>query len=157
MTVIADYTSSGWIVGLGILGAFMLGFAIWAVVGALFMRSRDTRRMGFWNIFAALVCAVLVFLIWLAANWPLKYEYHHYVEKTGVVSNIGNRMVSGGEGIVNQRYVFVINGYPYGVDDTRASLAKKGDTVTLYCKKEHEFGQQFQNDGYGCRWGKATK
>lgn len=154
--IFADYTSAGWITGLvfGCLSAItFIVFLWWALSGG---PERADVSKG-WMVFFGIAGLVLTIISWTIASWPLKYDYHHYVEKSGVVQNISNRLVSGEEGIVNQRYVFVINGYPYGVDDTRAALAKKGDFVKLYCKKEHQFGQQYSSDGWGCRWGGVAK
>jgi hypothetical protein len=90
--------------------------------------------------------------IWLWASWPLKYEYHHWVDKQGIVQAVGHRLISNGDSGINDRYVFRISGQPYGVDDTRASLTKVGDKVHLRCKKEHQFFQHFSDDGWACRW-----
>lgn len=88
--------------------------------------------------------------------WPLKYNYHHWVEVRGKVTDVNNRLLTTGSGDdrnISQRFVFVIDGRPYGVDDTRATLVKKGETVSLRCKKEHQWQQPYAADGWACRWG----
>lgn len=51
---------------------------------------------------------------------------------------------------MSTRYVVVIEGQPYGVDDTRAALLKVGDSVSLLCTKEFVWGSN--NNGYACNW-----
>lgn len=84
------------------------------------------------------------------AMWPWKHDYHYYVPVSGKVTQTNSRFISTDSG-VSQRYVVVINGQPYGVDDTRASLLKEGDFVKLRCKKEFDWGSSDQ--GWACKWG----
>jgi hypothetical protein len=122
-----------------------------AVVGAFALPEGADGRRSFMAVGTAGALATVV--VWLWAMWPLKYDYHHWVEKSGRVEKISNRLVSGGEGVVNQRFVVVLHGQPYGIDDTRAALLHVGDPVHLRCKKEHQFFQPYAADGWACRWG----
>lgn len=151
MFVLADTMTIGSYFGyafliIGII-VFIVGLVAWFT-----SRLPDDRWFG-------LCCTgagVVIFLIALWQMWPLKYEYHHWVEKRGVVSDKNSRIFSTGSGddrAINQRIVLVVNGQPLGVDDTRATLAKKGDVVSLRCKKEHQFQQPYEADGWSCRWG----
>lgn len=91
--------------------------------------------------------------IYVGANWPLQSAYHTYTPTTITVAQIGNRFLSDGNGGTNQRYVFLDkDGVPYAVDDTRASLVKVGETVTLLCVKEWE---QNGVPGFACNWGEV--
>jgi hypothetical protein len=75
------------------------------------------------------------------------------VDVRGKVQRTSSRFISAGDNKgTNQRFVFVINGHPYGVDDTRASLTHRGDRIHLRCKKEHQWFQRYSDDGWACRW-----
>jgi hypothetical protein len=84
------------------------------------------------------------------AYYPYKHDYHYYVAKQGRVERINSRLIAA-DNSVSQRFVVVINGQPYGIDDTRASLLKEGDFVKLHCKKEFDWGSSDQ--GWACKWG----
>lgn len=77
-------------------------------------------------------------------------DYMAYKPISGQVQDIASRQIADGKGM-STRYVVQINGAPYGVDDTRAALVKKGDTVNLNCVKEFVWGST--NNGYACNWG----
>jgi hypothetical protein len=87
--------------------------------------------------------------------WPLKYEYHHYVSKSGTVEKISNRFISNGDNGTSQRFVVKMVGDPaaYSIDDTRASLLTVGAEIGIKCKKEHQFFQPYEQNGWACRWG----
>lgn len=80
--------------------------------------------------------------------WPYDSEFHQWRDVTGTIERVESRQVVHGEGM-SERFVFVIDGQPFGVDDTRAAVAEKGDTVDLRCKREWEYAA---NSGWGCRW-----
>jgi hypothetical protein len=77
-------------------------------------------------------------------------DYLMYKPVAGKVDQIASRQIADGNGM-SQRFVFQINGQPYGVDDTRAALVKEGDTVNLNCTKTFVWGST--NNGYACNWG----
>ena len=81
-------------------------------------------------------------------NWNSDYLYLHNI--SGTVQQVASRQISDGK-TMSTRYVFQINGQPYGVDDTRAALAKPGDHVTLNCTKEFVYGST--DNGWACNWG----
>lgn len=115
---------------------------------------RSDGRVFFWT---ALAVTILVGGATFGFTYPFKYEYHHWVDKKGIVEQVSSRLISAGDkGGSNQRFVVVVNGEPLGVDDTRASLIKVGDSVFLKCKKEYEFGTSLAANGWACKWGAAT-
>lgn len=97
--------------------------------------------------------SLIVGVIWLAiaavAYIPYGKDYHYWTPVTGEVEEVDSRLLSDGEGM-SERYVFTIDGQPYGVDDTRAATVDEGDRVALMCKKEWQWQAA---DGWGCRWG----
>lgn len=68
----------------------------------------------------------------------------------GTVEQVASRQIASGKAM-ETRYVAVIDGQPYGIDDTRAALIKPGDTISLMCTREFVYGSQ--NNGYACNWG----
>jgi hypothetical protein len=147
--IVADVISGGWVVGIVVL-LICLVIGVCLIAGA-FITSDDYDRWPF--LIGGFVILFLAGGIWLWASWPLKYDYHHWVDIRGKVQRTSSRFISAGDnGGTNQRFVFVINGKAYGVDDTRASLTRVGNIVHLRCKKEHQFFQKYSDDGWACRW-----
>lgn len=103
-----------------------------------------------------LVVAIASFGVWLFASWPLAYEYHHWVPVQGKVEQVSKRLKSCGDGCVEQRYVVIVHGKPYGIDDTRAALLHEGDSVSIRCKKEYEYGVSRGAHGWACKWAKSV-
>lgn len=175
MTVLADVPTIGLYVG-WFFGLVTLALAV-ATVYFLVRAARVTdhpptvqaeRRDGLrqkrlirQHLYTAAACAASVLIIGgvtFVKMWPLRYEYHHYVSKQGVVDRIGNRIFTTGSGDtreVNQRYVITFRGdsQQYGIDDTRAASLAAGDRVGIKCKKEHQWFQDYGDDGFACRWG----
>jgi hypothetical protein len=146
--VVADVVSGGWVLGIVLLVVFLLVGIGCAAFGMLV--DNDYRTP--WVV-SGLVIMLVTIGFWLWASWPLKYDYHHWVDIRGRVERISSRFISAGDnGGTNQRFVFVINGRAYGVDDTRASLARVGGMVHIRCKKEHQFFQNYSDDGWACGW-----
>jgi hypothetical protein len=114
----------------------------------------DEGRLAAVGTFAG--AGLVVFVITLVSMWPLEYPYHHWVDVRGQVTDINRRIVSTGDNSISQRYVVLVRGQQYGVDDTRAALLKRGDPVSLRCKKEHQFMQPHDADGWACRWGSRS-
>jgi hypothetical protein len=106
----------------------------------------------------ALACAAITFAVAGAAfffTWfPFGYDYNHYVPKSGTVTAISTRLISDGNGGMNQRVAVWLNGHPYACDDTRCAppALHKGMEITLVCEKEFQFNAP--SPGYGCNWGK---
>lgn len=119
------------------------------ILAAVFLSSSWKGILG--GVGAGIVAAGLFVGIFVWANWPLQSQYHTYTPTTITVAQIGDRFISDGNGGTNQRFVFLdSNGIPYAVDDTRASLVKVGDKVTLLCVREW---QQNGVPGFACNWG----
>lgn len=158
MLVFADTPSSGLIFGGPLLALTVLALAALAI--AFFVaakRSRSSYTSSDHRLFG-FICtgaAVIVALVSLAGYWPYKHDYHFWVPVQGKVENVSKRLVSDGDKGMQERYVVTIDGQPYGIDDTRASLVKKGDTLSIACKKEYQWGSR--DHGWGCRWDGGVK
>lgn len=137
------------------------GVLIGTIVGLVFMGigvivaiANALVRM-WWGVAAALVCGALFAGACLFFAWfPFGYDYNHYVPKSGTVTAVSTRILSDGNGGINQREVVYINGQPYGCDDSRCAPPglHRGIQVTLMCEKEFQFNAPSQ--GYACNWGK---
>lgn len=132
-----------------ITGAIFLLLALFALFGMI--------RWG-WDEFApvlgglSFLCSLPALIIPLIGfglvGWNSDYLAYHPV--SGTVQQMASRQIADGKSM-STRYVAVINGQPYGIDDTRAALLKAGDHVDLNCTKEYQWGST--NNGYACNWG----
>jgi len=97
--------------------------------------------------FVIVVAAAAVFF------WPYQKEYHWWQPVEGYVERIDSRILPAGDRQVEQKFVVKLVGipHPYGIQDTRAALLKKGDHVSLSCIRKWQFGSG--DHGYDCRWG----
>lgn len=101
--------------------------------------------LGWFSLGIAIVWAGIAAVAYI----PYGKDYHYWAPVTGEVEKVDSRLISSGDGMA-ERYVFTIDGQPYGVDDTRAATVEEGDRVALLCKKEWQWQAA---DGWGCRWG----
>jgi hypothetical protein len=144
--IIANTPSLGLVIGLPI-GLLCIAGGLAAI---RFANRADTYDAPILRWGGTLVVAAAVIAMALSF-WPWKWEYHSWQPVDGRVEKISSRFVSAGDkGGTNQRFVVVVGGQPYGVDDTRASLLKVGDTVHLKCKREFVWGSG--SNGWGCNW-----
>ena len=146
----------GYIIGLPII-AFLalasLGVAVAGFISWLRERRKSSYYHGDGGFVAGLfgsIGAVLVAGLVIAA-FPFDTSYHRYYRVSGEVEQVQHRLIKAGDGMA-ERYVFVIDGKPYAVDDTRATLTKKGDHVSLWCSKEYQY---MGDSGWACEWGVA--
>ena len=131
--------------------AFLVGFVLahrW---------HRNTDRIGSdgdWGLSLAAAIAGAILAATFAAMalwvlWPFDWDYLSWHEVDGKVDQVSSRLVPQNRGMA-QRFVLVMDGRPFAVDDTRASLVKAGDRVTLACKKEYQYAAE---SGWACNWG----
>lgn len=144
--------SLGTLVGLPI--AILAALALVASGAWMVKRSRTADHIDALPLkWLAIGCYVAAALIAVATASPLGMypydsEYHQWRDVTGTVERVESRQIADGEGM-SERYVFVIDGQPFSVDDTRAAVANKGDTVSLRCKREWQYAAA---SGWACRW-----
>ena len=143
--------TAGWIWAHIILLYFLPGLSIFIGLVLAFLWETWAGRIA--SGVAGLLVAGLFAGLFVWTNWPLESQYHTYTPTTITVAQIGSRFLGSQDGGTNQRYVFLdTNGVPYAVDDTRASLVKVGETVTLMCVREW---QQNGVPGFACNWGEV--
>jgi hypothetical protein len=156
--------SGEWTLGvkLGLPVAAMLAVACLAalVFGLVVVRHEHRKNYGDtapgWIVSGIATVGLLVtVVITLFCTWPLDAAYHQYRDVTGTVQQVSSRLLSAGDkGGTNQKFVVVLRGdpgRPFGIDDTRAALLRRGDTVHLRCIRVYEYGST--NAGYDCKWG----
>lgn len=140
MTVLADSWSLGVLIG---LPALVLIIAI-CLLFAWFGFSDGETTIG--------VCAVLALLVTLIGGlaffWPLHAEYHKWETTDGTIESIAKRIV-GGDKISEKFVVRYTDGRERGCLDTRCSLLKAGDKLTLTCKRSWQYAG---TDGYDCNY-----
>lgn len=156
---LADTPSGGLLIGLPLTILLAVGFVALGAVFSAKVKSADDFDKGMfkWLGRGAVAGAILTVVITAFSFWPYKHDYHFWVEKQGRVEKIGKRIISTGDSSISQRFVFTIAGRPYGVDDTRASLAQVGDYVKLACKREFEWGVPQSANGWACKWRRAVR
>jgi hypothetical protein len=144
----APVSSSGpWSLGV-LIGLPVLIVVTLLLVGfAAFAFSESEVGIAVGTLFAAVV------ILGIAASplgyYPYDSEYHQWRTVHGTVQTVSSRMIAADKAM-SQRFVVQIDGQPFGIDDTRASLIKAGDTVTLRCKREWQYAA---DSGWACRWG----
>lgn len=87
----------------------------------------------------------------LAGLYPYSSEYHQYRTISGVVDKTNSRFLGDGNGGTNQKFVIQYRGNTtafYGCNDTRCSLAKRGDRLSMDCERTHQFSAGV--DGWDC-------
>lgn len=96
------------------------------------------------------ILALIVLGGTLYGMWPYSWDYHHWSTVNGQVERVSSRLLPNGDA-VEQKFVVILrdHGEPYGIQDTRASLLKPGDEVSLKCKKAYVFQSQ---SGWDCNW-----
>jgi hypothetical protein len=142
--------TGGFIAGNIVAGLIGLLCLVAIVLGILI--ARDDHG-GYGLAIGGFVVLLLTFGAWLWASWPLAYDYHHWVDQTVKVEEVSKRQVSNGDkGMYEKFVVRDESGAMYGIDDTRASLIKQGDTVHVRCKKAYQYGVSRGAHGWDCRW-----
>ena len=143
--LIADTPTLGLLIGLPIAVLLVLACVVVAVLGFT-SNDYDGPKLG-WG---STLCALAVVIGASLALWPFKHDYHFWVEKEGTVTAISKRLVPAGDKGMQEKIVVTLGGQPYGITDTRAALVKRGDWLSLGCKKAYEWGSP--NHGWDCRW-----
>lgn len=146
--------TGGTIIGYVILAICLLLCLGAVVLGAFGVYERD--RTGWAGVAGGILgAAVVLGCWWWGMAFTLSSDYHAWNVKEGKVDRVAKRLVSTGDKGVGERYVVTIDGQPYGIDDTRAALVRPGDTVSLRCKKDFQWGVPREAHGWVCRWNKV--
>lgn len=139
--------TAGALIGYVVLIVCLLACVVWTVLAAL------SREAGYALGGVAAAVAVLG-LWWWGMAFTTSSDYHSWTVKEGKVERVAKRLIATDNGMA-ERYVVTMNGEPYGIDDTRATLLKAGDRVSLRCKKDYQWGVPRAAHGWACRWNGA--
>lgn len=151
--------STGLLIGLPVL---ILAFLV-CVAGILFFwwLGRTDDRVdaysdaGLWFVLSGLcgAGALAVVIGSLFGYWPYKTEYHFWKPTSGTVQTVSQRLVSNGDGGMDQRYVVLFtDGRQRSCDDTRCTLVKPGMYLRLKCIRSYQWGG---TPGYNCNYVQA--
>lgn len=81
--------------------------------------------------------------------YPYDAEYHTWRKKSGTVGAVDSRLL-GQEKSTTQRFVVTFtDGEQRACDDTRCATVKRGDWLSLRCKRAWQYGA---TPGYDCNW-----
>jgi hypothetical protein len=107
---------------------------------------------------AVRVTAVVLAVIFLgsfgAGLYPYDMQYHRYKHVEGTVSSIEARMLADGDGTTQNYAVRFETDDTYRCDDSRCSLVKPGDQLSLWCIREWQYAS---TSGWGCRFDKSRR
>lgn len=155
--ILADATTGGYIAGN--IAAIVIGaICVLVMIGAI-LTTRDSYDAGLgWGIaVTSFVCLLLTAVVYVWATWPFAYEYHHWIDKKVHVAASSSRLLTDGDGNINQKFVVRDErGTFYGINDTRGALVKEGDTVSLRCKRAYDYGVPRSSHGWDCKWNGRT-
>src|SRR3954467_8462423 len=102
----ADATTGGYIAGNIIAGALVVLSIAALVLGVRKRRgTRDRYDRGDALILIVPGAVVLVCTVvgWFWSTWPFAYEYHHWVDKKVTVAAMSSRLLTDGDGNINQK------------------------------------------------------
>jgi hypothetical protein len=144
-------TSLGFIVGIIVASVLWLAFvgALWLAVRWRRTADRYDRSMANVCVVASVVAIVATVGITAAALYPYDMQYHQWRSVSGTVAQVDVRMQSDGSATSQNYAVRLTDGQTYRCDDTRCSLLKPGDTVSLKCIREWQYAS---TSGWGCRF-----
>lgn len=149
-------TSLGFIVGLIVASVFVLAGLAGVVIGRVIIHRDEiydaefVGRMYFWP---GVLVILLTAGISAAGFYPYDMQYHRYKHVEGTVDVAEARMLADGDGTSQTFAVrFKESGETYRCDDTRCSLLKPGDHLSLWCIRQWEYAS---TSGWACRFDKT--
>ncbi len=118
-------------------------------IGLHVLGENELDGIGMGTVIIGTIVSLVVYCILM---WPFKTEYHIWQETNGSITQIERRMISVGNGGMQEVFPLKLTGHKdvYRVDDSRAATFKIGDEVKLLCKREYDFAGY---DGWTCKIG----
>jgi hypothetical protein len=155
--------TGGWIAGFVALAILLPFWTVLFILSRRWLRNQK-RNDPYSERGIALGCTILTAALipitllcwWWGSAFSTSHEYHAWNVKQGKVTQVSKRIVSNGDNGISERYVVRFGDEQlYGIDDTRASLIKPGDSVRLKCKRDWQWGIPREAQGWACRWAAA--
>jgi hypothetical protein len=145
-------TSLGFIIGIIVASVILL-----ASVAGLFLAIRWRRHADSYDDTGAATASIVTCAIAIVATvvisaiafYPYDMQYHQWRPVSGTVQVVDVRIQSDGAASSQNYAVRLTDGQTYRCDDTRCSLLKPGDTVSLKCIREWQYAS---TSGWGCRF-----
>lgn len=133
-----------------------IGFTILFVVVAAIVGVVLNGKWGLlWGPVVGLIWVVIYGACFTWGTWPpFNSAYHTYIPTTIQVASTSSRFLSDGQSSTQYFAIQDKNGNTYRCDDTRCSVLKPGEFVTLMCVKEFETNG---SPGMDCNFGKYGK
>lgn len=150
----ADRWSLGTLIGLPVAGLLTVVLLTGTVIGAFAWahdrRARSYNRMPIAVPLGLLAALLAVVTVTAFTYWPFDAEYHRWHTTTGTVTTVSSRLLASDtkDGGTTQRFVVDLAGVgERSCDDTRCSMLKAGDVLTLSCKRAWQYAG---THGYDC-------
>jgi hypothetical protein len=145
--------SLGVLIGLPVAGLIVLA-AIGLILGSLIYAARERDWFPALTGGGVGIAAIIVTLVVTGfLMWPWSAEYHEWQTESGTIAAVNSRLLASGTqgGGSTQRFVveFAGSGDQFSCDDTRCSLLKPGDYLTLSCKRAYQYTG---TPGYDCNY-----
>lgn len=146
---------TSYVVGLIIIGVFCLIGSLCGIAWWLFDPFEHGRGWSFaeGGLIGGGSWVLFLGLFTLMAFPPLPGQYNTYVPKSGIVAKVGTRFIASdtsGGGSTEKFAVQLTNGQVYGCNDTRCSVLKPGQPVTLLCERVFQWNS---SEGWDCNFG----
>jgi hypothetical protein len=148
--------SLDFVIGLTFAGVFTAASVAAIALGVRLRRATDDeygdrRFFGAVAIVAGSVVLAVTLSLSVAGFWPYDMEYHRYRHVAGVVDQTEARMLADGGGGTTQQYAVRLreDASIYRCDDSRCSLLKPGDRLSLWCIREWVYAS---TPGWGCQF-----
>lgn len=97
----------------------------------------------------AVVGAFAVLVVTAVSMYPWRSDYHRWQTKSGTVAQVSSRLLSADKSVEQKFVVQFTDGGEFGCSDTRCSLIKPGDRLSLSCKRTWQFSGR---DGWDCNY-----
>lgn len=145
--------SLSFIVGLCVASALVLAGIALFVAGRVILRrdlTADSLLFGPPVKWAGVVLVVATVGVSAWAFFPYRMEYHQFRHVQGTVQDVQSRFLGDGKS-TSQNFAVRLNedGQTYRCDDSRCSLVKPGDHISLWCIREWQYAS---TSGYQCRF-----
>jgi heme/copper-type cytochrome/quinol oxidase subunit 2 len=152
--------SLSFIVGLIVAGLITVAGIVVTVLGVRWWRRERADRSYSETEFAAVttIAGIVAVVVTLGISawvfFPYSMEYHQFRHVEGNVQDVQSRFLGDGKS-TSQNYAVRLteDGQTYRCDDSRCSLLKPGDHISLWCIREWQYAS---TSGYRCRFEDAS-
>lgn len=128
----------------------VLIIALVVIFGSWLAYQEDDDKFWIGSAVFGVLVGIFASVIYITSMWPFSWEYHEWRAVSGTVDQVSSRTMSDDNGNMVQRFVVRYgNGDERACDDTRCSLLKPGDQLSLTCKREWQWVGEH---GWSCNY-----